>query len=102
MSELTGLDPESTISLSLLHKGDGGIVDRVLAVDSARVGEVEGATIARRLLELGFVNGESVEVVATAWPGGDPMAVRVGAAVFALRRREAQAVLIRRPNPASP
>ena len=26
--------------------------------------------------------------------GGDPMAVRVGSTVFALRRREAQAVLV--------
>jgi len=28
------------------------------------------------------------------WPGDDPMAVRVGSTVFALRRREAQAVLV--------
>jgi ferrous iron transport protein A len=62
--------------------------------DSAAMGNVEGSTMARRLLEIGFVPGESVEVLATAWPAGDPMAVRIGNAVFALRRREARAVLL--------
>jgi ferrous iron transport protein A len=50
--------------------------------------------MARRLLEIGFVAGERVEVVATAWPSGDPMAVRVGCGVFALRRREARAIVL--------
>jgi ferrous iron transport protein A len=50
--------------------------------------------MARRLLEIGFVPGERVEVLATTWPAGDPIAVRVGSAVFALRRREACAVLL--------
>jgi Fe2+ transport system protein FeoA len=33
-------------------------------------------------------------VVREIWPGGDPMAVRIGASLFALRRREAQSVLV--------
>jgi len=47
----------------------------------------------RRLLELGFVHGEQVEVLAAA-PGGDPFVVRVGSTTLALRRREVQAVWV--------
>ena len=46
-----------------------------------------------RLLEIGFLPGERLRVVARSFPGGDPLAVRVGRTTFALRRREA--VLIR-------
>ena len=45
-----------------------------------------------RLLELGFVPGERVELVACGPWGGDPLAVRVGRRVFALRRDEAARV----------
>lgn len=84
------------VSLAELLKGELGIVESLAAGDPSTVGEVAGSTLARRLLELGFVPGETVQVVAAAWPGGDPIAVRVGAGVFALRRREARAVLVRR------
>lgn len=84
------------LSLAQLLKGDQAVVEALAESDPSMVGEVAGSTVARRLLELGFVPGETVQVVATAWPGGDPMAVRVGAGVFALRRREARAVLVRR------
>ena len=47
-----------------------------------------------RLRDLGFVVGESVMVVARAWPGGDPMVVRVGGSRFALRRTEAACVAV--------
>jgi ferrous iron transport protein A len=88
-----------TVSLAQLGKGERAVVASLSDSDAATVGEVAGSTVARRLLELGFVPGESVQVVATAWPGGDPMAVRVGAGVFALRRREARAVRVRRSLP---
>jgi ferrous iron transport protein A len=87
------------VSLAELLKGDLAVVESLSDADPSAVGEVAGSTVARRLLELGFVPGETVQVVATAWPGGDPMAVRVGAGVFALRRREARVVLVRRTRP---
>jgi ferrous iron transport protein A len=83
------------VPLATLRKGQRGIVAAIREDAAAIMGEVPGATISRRLLELGFVPGETVEVVATAWPGGQPMAVRVAAGVFALRRREAMAVSVR-------
>jgi ferrous iron transport protein A len=88
-------DPAS-VPLASLHRGDRGVVAEVLETDGGIVGDAAGATIGRRLIEIGFVPGESVQVIEEVWPGGDPMAVRVGTSVFALRRREARAVLVRR------
>lgn len=47
-----------------------------------------------RLLEIGFLPGETVQVVARGGWGGDPIAVRVGQATFALRRQEASMVQV--------
>ncbi len=47
-----------------------------------------------RLLEIGFVPGESVQVLARGAWGGDPLAVRVGHATFALRQQEAAMVQV--------
>ncbi len=40
--------------------------------------------------------GEPFEVIAESLPGGDPIAVRIGGSCFALRRREAAAVMVKR------
>ncbi|MEP7042699.1 MAG: FeoA family protein [Dokdonella sp.] len=65
---------------------------------SAVVREVEDAhaadPIARRLRELGFVSGEPVRVVASGPIGGDPLLVQIGYTRFALRRAEAERVLL--------
>jgi len=94
------MDP---VPLASLHRGDRGVVVEILETDAGVVGEAAGAageaagaTIGRRLIEIGFVPGEAVQVIEEVWPGGDPMAVRVGSSVFALRRREARAVMVQR------
>ena len=57
--------------------------------ERARVLTVQGEdAVAIRLLELGVLPGEVVEVLGFA-PWGDPMAVRVRGARLALRRRDA-------------
>lgn len=48
----------------------------------------------QRLMEIGFLPGEPVRIVAAGFPGGDPLAVRVGQATFALRRHEAALVKV--------
>lgn len=53
-----------------------------------------------RLLEIGFLPGERLRVVARSFPGGDPMAVRVGSTTFALRRREATLIRVSTVPPA--
>ena len=81
------LDP-GFVSLAALAPGAAGRV--------ASVGASHGALSAleRRLLELGFVSGEQVEILAEARPGRDPFVVRVGHTTLALRRREAQGIFI--------
>jgi len=51
--------------------------------------------IARRLRELGFVNGERVEVLAAGPVGAEPLLVQIGYTRFALRRTEAARVQVR-------
>ncbi len=67
---------------------------------SARVENVQDLhpndAIARRLRELGFVNGEEVRLVARGPLGGEPLLYQVGFTRFALRRSEAGRVQIRR------
>jgi ferrous iron transport protein A len=53
----------------------------------------------RQLLDLGFLPGESVQVLRRAAPGGDPLAVRVGGSTYALRRAEAASVQVRVNHP---
>lgn len=76
-----------------MKKGTRGTVAEVTD-DAQSLGDESHSTISRRLLELGFVPGERLEVVAAVWPGGDPMAVRLGNTTFALRRREARSILV--------
>lgn len=50
--------------------------------------------IAVRLRDLGFVRGEPVKLVAHGPFGADPMLVQIGFTRFALRRSEAERVLV--------
>ncbi|HTT12347.1 MAG TPA: FeoA family protein [Burkholderiaceae bacterium] len=49
---------------------------------------------ARQLTDIGFLPGETVCVLARAWPGGEPLVVSVGHSRFALRRAEAACIQV--------
>ncbi|CCD00281.1 FeoA family protein [Azospirillum baldaniorum] len=78
--------------LGELKKGERA---RVTGVDERGVvttlpeGELE-----RRMIEMGLVEGSHVEVLHEAFPGRDPIAIRVNEHTLALRRAEARAVLV--------
>jgi ferrous iron transport protein A len=74
-----------------------GVAATIVAVGSATEGVSQ---LELRLLELGFIAGERVEVVAEARPGRDPFVVRVGSSQFALRRCEAQNIWVEDALPA--
>ncbi len=62
---------------------------RVVAViHRIRTHTPDGQALQRRLLELGFVPGERVQVLRRMLAGGGPMAVRVGGSTFAMRTLE--------------
>ena len=76
-----------------------GLADLPLRVDAWVSGlrmdaAPQDGDVLLRLLEIGFLPGERVRVVAGAFPAGDPLAVRVGRTTFALRRREAALVQV--------
>ncbi len=66
----------------------------VRSAPAPTTGDLAERALALRLFEIGFIDGERVRVVARGHPGGDPVAVRVGNTMFALRRFEAERVLV--------
>ena len=78
------------IPLSRIEVGQRATI-RQVRVDPS---DTEGGEIGLRLLELGFVEGELLRVIAHGYPGHEPIAVRIGNTTFALRRFEADHVLV--------
>ncbi|MBR3391269.1 MAG: ferrous iron transport protein A [Firmicutes bacterium] len=63
---------------------------------AATVAEVRDAgPLGRRLLDLGLIPGAAVECLGRA-PLGDPAAYLIAGAVIAIRRRDAESVLLER------
>jgi ferrous iron transport protein A len=82
--------------LGLEHRGFRGQIDAI-EVDADHSGIAAGE-IERRLLELGFVEGATVEILHEGPVGRDPIAVRVNDCTIALRRREAMAIFVSLPE----
>lgn len=57
-------------------------------------GDAQDQEVVLRLLEIGFLPGEQVRVIARGFPRRDPLAVRVGHTTFALRRHEAAMIQV--------
>ncbi|MCX7312481.1 MAG: FeoA family protein [Alphaproteobacteria bacterium] len=86
------VDAQERTPLGLAERGFRG---RIAVIDAGA--ETIGASSAeteRRLLELGFVEGATVEILHEGPLGRDPIAVRVNNCTIALRRREAMAILV--------
>ncbi|ABM31752.1 ferrous iron transport protein A [Paracidovorax citrulli] len=81
--------PSSTLGLDRLPRS---VPAHVAALQPAR--DDREQALVQRLMEIGFLPGEPVRVVASGFPGGDPLAVRIGQATFALRRHEAALVQV--------
>jgi len=91
------------VPLTALAKGATGLVAGVRVPDGPHDAAME--RMALRLIEIGFVEGESLRVVAFGQPGDDPIGVRIGGrgglSTFALRRQEASCVWVL-PDAAAP
>jgi ferrous iron transport protein A len=75
------------VNLSELTPFTPAVIDEVENIDG-------NDQIAKRLRELGFVNGEPVRIVARGPIGADPLLIQIGFTRFALRRAEAQRVRV--------
>jgi ferrous iron transport protein A len=79
----------TAVLLSSLRPGTRATVAQVLPA-----GDSHDRELALRLIEIGFLPGEPVRVVARGQPGDEPIAVRLGHTTFALRRFEAALVTV--------
>ena len=71
-------------------------LDQLRPGQRGRIVTVQGsAVLIQRLMEMGLLDGEEVEVLGFA-PLGDPMEVRVGDGRLSLRRSEAARVRVER------
>jgi ferrous iron transport protein A len=89
---------ESTVAEGLkgtLGQSKRGDKGRVCAIEvhPEYCGLPEGE-LERRLIELGFIEGATVEVLHEGPIARDPIAVRVNGGTVAIRRREAMAILL--------
>ena len=73
------------IPLNLLPIGETGIVQKLLSTGTQR----------RRMLDLGLVQGTTVEALQKS-PSGDPIAYFIRGAVIALRSEDAGKILVER------
>lgn len=78
--------------LSDLKIGESSVIS---GFDTARLEDQDFAVdLEDRLLEIGFEEGLSVEVLHQGPFGRDPIAVKVGTMTVALRRMEAEAIIL--------
>lgn len=94
-SQSTGALPAGLTRLSDARRGDRGVVISVSPLAMTSVGPDEREELERRLLEMGFVEGARITLLHEGFIGRDPIAVRLDDMRVALRRREAQGVLVR-------
>ena len=79
----------SSLRLSDLSMHDRAVVEQVLDTCPAD-------PISARLRDLGFVTGEPLRLTAKGPFGGNPLLIAIGTTRFALRRNEADRVIVHR------
>jgi ferrous iron transport protein A len=84
----------SSLIATPLGSAHAGFRGRIVALDARAAVGLAPEELERRLLELGFVEGETVEVRHEGPIGGDPIAVQIKGTLIGLRRREAMAILV--------
>ena len=93
-------ETRTMVPLTTLARNARGVVAGVRVGAAGTTNELDPADerMALRLIEIGFVQGASLRVIAFGQPGNDPIGVRVGGrggvSTFALRRNEAACVWV--------
>ncbi len=77
------------LSLSDLPRNTPAVISSILSPEAP-----DQRHLVLRLIEIGFLPGESVRIIAHGHPGHEPIAVRLGHTTFALRRFEADFIRI--------
>lgn len=85
-------DESQDLRLGRCLKGWRGLVSDLVPIEGSSIAWNE---LERRLLEMGFVEGASVEVLHEGPIKRDPIAVRVDETTVAIRRADALAIVVR-------
>ena len=93
-ADAAALEASGLTRLSLARPGERGVIAEVRA-DHASEHGVDVHELERRLLEFGFVEGASFEILHQGLIGADPIAVKLDDMRVALRRRDAADVWVR-------
>ena len=81
----------TSLALHALPMGARAVIEQLHTPANA-----DDREVLLRLIEIGFLPGETVRVVGKARVGREPVAVRLGGqSTFALREREAALILVR-------
>ncbi len=75
--------------LDQLSVGESGFVGQISPLAAPSDNGSTAPPLERRLMEIGFIPGEPLQVLHKGFFGGEPIAVRIGQSTFALRRFEA-------------
>ncbi|MEO5970914.1 MAG: FeoA family protein [Bdellovibrionia bacterium] len=73
------------VRLGKLEKGEKGLITQIGGIEFS-------VETVQRLMEMGFLEGATIEVLHQSPFGGDPIVVRVRGSLVALRRNEANAI----------
>lgn len=84
--------PPARSPLGRARRGFRGRIAAIVVGDGAS--DLPQDELERRLIELGFTEGATIEILHEGAVSRDPIAVRVNDATVAIRRREAMAILV--------
>ncbi len=85
--------------VNTLGAAELGYIGRIEKIDAAScAASLPREELERRLLEMGFVEGATVQIRHQGLFGRDPIAVRIDGATVALRRAEAHAIQVQPLN----
>ncbi len=88
MDQMTGQ------KLGSLAVGQRARVIKIAGAGAERSGRLDVEELERRLLEIGFMEGDELQILHFGPIGRDPIAIRLGHMIVALRRQEADAILV--------
>lgn len=91
MFELVPTSSAALRPLGSLRRGESAVVAAIVGSPASPIPPEE---LEARLLEMGFVEGAAVEVAHEGPVGRDPVAILLRGCMIALRRQEANAILV--------
>lgn len=87
--------------LGRMRRGARGTILGIAPVPAHKSDAIDAAELERRLLEMGFVEGAHFEILHEGPLGRDPICVQVDDTRVALRRRDANALIVAAEVPSS-